>query len=278
MTRNEQSERDVGENLAEARALCERLDETLKNYASFFSGSFTRRVTEVEERVKEMEEELREKEEELREKEEELREVKEELRNLSPTPLWKVVTDKQYKDIFETHILSKLNDLSFRVFREVNTESRDACRRSGRKLQETFIAETLSGNPPVAKEETVKIEGKEAQYYFCNEAARTGNLALVRWLRDVKKFDWNEWTLNRAAHLGHLHIVTYCMEQKCPHDKFVCAYAAESGHLDTLKYLHENGAPWNSWTCNYARENNHPECLLYALDNGCQNDKHVPQH
>ena len=46
MTRNEQSERDVGENLAEARALCERLDETLKNYASFFSGSFTRRVTE----------------------------------------------------------------------------------------------------------------------------------------------------------------------------------------------------------------------------------------
>ena len=94
MTRNEQSERDVGENLAEARALCERLDETLKNYASFFSGSFTRRVTELEERVKEMEEELREKEEELREKEEELREVKEKLRNLSPTPLWKVVTDK----------------------------------------------------------------------------------------------------------------------------------------------------------------------------------------
>ena len=116
MTRNEQSERDVGENLAEARALCERLDETLKNYASFFSGSFTRRVTELEERVKEMEEELREKEEELRE-------VKEELRNLSPTPLWKVVTDKQYKDIFETHILSKLDDLSFRVFREVNPAS-----------------------------------------------------------------------------------------------------------------------------------------------------------
>ena len=131
MTRNEQSERDVGENLAEARALCERLDETLKNCASFFSGSFTRRVTELEERVKEMEEELREKEEELRE-------VKEELRNISPTPLWKVVTDKQYKDIFETHILSKLDDLSFRVFREVNTESRDACRRSGRKLRETF--------------------------------------------------------------------------------------------------------------------------------------------
>ena len=53
----------------------------------------------------------------MRKKEEELKEVKEELRNLSPpTPLWKIVTDKQYKDIFETHILWKLDELSFRVF------------------------------------------------------------------------------------------------------------------------------------------------------------------
>ena len=217
-------------------------------------------------------------EEELREKEEELREVKEELRNLSPTPLWKVVTDKQYKDIFETHILSKLNDLSFRVFREVNTESRDACRRSGRKLRETFELITLSGNPPVKEEETIKIEGKQAQYYFCSGAAGMGNLALVRWLREVKKFDWNERTINSAAKNGHLHIVTYCTEQRCPRGELACALAAKFGHLDILKYLHENGAPWDSWTCYYARENNHPECLLYALDNGCQNDKHVPQH
>ena len=217
-------------------------------------------------------------EEELREKEEELREVKEELRNLSPTPLWKVVTDKQYKDIFETHILSKLEELSFRVFREVNTESRDACRRSGRKLRETFGLTTYSGNPPVAKKTTRKLGGKEAQYFFCNRAACMGNLALVRWLREVKKFDWNEWTINRAAENGHLHIVTYCMEQKCPRGSLTCAYAAAYGHLDILKYLHENGAPWSSWTCYYARENNHLECLLYALDNGCQNDKHVPQH
>ena len=86
--------------------------------------------------MKEIEAEMREKEEALREVEEELSEQYE------PTPLWKVVTDKQYKDIFETHILSKLDDLSFRVFREVNTESRDACRRSGRKLRETFEVST----------------------------------------------------------------------------------------------------------------------------------------
>ena len=218
----------------------------------------------------------------MRKKEEELKEVKEELRNLSPTPLWKIVTDKQYKDIFETHILSKLNDLSFRVFREVNTESCDACRRSGRKLPETLEVRTwsgkcVSGKPPEKKKETRKLEGKEAQRYFCSEAARMGNLALVRWLREVKKFDWNQRTISSAAHNGHLHIVKYCMEQKCPRSKNACACAAKSGHLDILKYLHENGAPWNSWTCTFARKYNRPECLLYALENGCQNDKHVPQ-
>ncbi|CAL6285994.1 unnamed protein product [Bathycoccus prasinos] len=218
----------------------------------------------------------------MRKKDEELKEVKEELRNLSPpTPLWKIVTDKQYKDIFETHILSKLNELSFRVFREVNTESRDACRRSGRKLQETLEVSMWSGKPPERKKkkETRKLEGKEAQHHFCDQAALTGNLALVRWLREVKKFDWSQRTISSAAHNGHLHIVKYCMEQKCPRTKLqlACAFAAKSGHLDILKYLRENGAPWDSWTCFYARENNHPECLLYALDNGCRNDKHVPQ-
>ena len=229
---------------------------------------------EQEERLKERESVF---EAQMRKKEEELEEVKRELMKYAPTPLWKVVTDKKYKDIFETHILSKLDELSFRVFREVNTESRDACRRSGRKLQETFEFISWSDNPPVTKNEIRKIEGKQAQYHFCSQAALTGNLALVRWLREVKKFVWNQRTISSAAHNGHLHIVKYCMEQKCPLG-IACAHAAKSGHLDILKYLHENGAPWNSWTCNYARENNHPECLLYALDNGCQNDKHVPQH
>ena len=200
-------------------------------------------VREQEERRKERESVL---EALMRKKEEELKELREELRNLSPpTPLWKIVTDKQYKDIFETHILKKLEELSFRVFREVNTESRDACRRSGRKLPETLEVTIWSGKLPEKKKETRKLEGKEAQRYFCCEAARMGNLALVRWLREVKKFDWNEWTINAAAKNGHLHIVKYCMEQKCPRTKLACACAAKSGHLDILKYLHENGAPCN---------------------------------
>ena len=108
----------------------------------------------------------------------------------------------------------------------MNTESRDACRRSGRKFLEAFEFATFSGNPPVAKKTTRKLGEKKPQRYFCSEAAVTGNLALVRWLREVKKFDWNAWTITSAANNGHLHIVTYCTEQKCPRRSLTCALAA----------------------------------------------------
>ncbi|CAL6346762.1 unnamed protein product [Bathycoccus prasinos] len=225
-------------------------------------------------KLKEKEREKTRCEEDLSKANEKMRELKrkcEELEGLKiePFPLWKMVTEIQYKDIFETHILKKLEELDFRVFREVNTESRDACRRSGRKLQETFEFISWSDNPPVTKNEIRKIEGKQAQYHFCSQAALTGNLALVRWLREVKKFDWNERTINAAAKNGHLHIVTYCTEQRCPRSELACALAAKFGHLDILKYLHENGAPWDSWTCYFARKNNSLECLNYAKENGC---------
>jgi len=229
---------------------------------------------DLKKRASVLEARLREKDEALRAQEEELEKVKNELAKYAPTPLWKVLTDVQYRDIFETHILWRLDDLSFRLFREVNTESRDAIRRSKRKLKETYTYHSWLGNLPVKKMKTIKIEGKQAQYYFCSEAARSGNLELLRWLREEKKFVWNRWTIQRAASCGHLHIVKYCMEQKCPIEGLACAFAAKNGHLDILKYLHEKNAPWDARTCAFARENNHLECLLYALDNRCPNDKH----
>ena len=229
---------------------------------------------DLKKRASVLEVRLREKDEALRTQEEELKEVKKELVKYAPTPLWKVLTDVQYKDIFERHILYKLDELSFRVFREVNTESRDAIRRAKKKVSDVFARYTWEWFPPVQKSCTEYLKGKEARYYFCSEAARSGNLELLRWLRVEKKFVWNTWTIENAASCGHLHIVKYCMEHKCPTNILACAFAARNGHLDILKYLHENGAPWDYRTCFWARENNHLECLLYALDNRCPNDKH----
>ena len=78
------------------------------------------------------------------------------------------------RDIFEKHMLDELDELSFRVFREVNTESRDAIRRSKRKLLETFEVNICVGD--VETVETEKLEGKQMQYHFCSKAADSGNL------------------------------------------------------------------------------------------------------
>jgi hypothetical protein len=252
----------VGEKLKEKEREKKRCEEDL--------SSANAKLRELEEEVKlldALEREVRS----LKRRKVELETKNGELEGLDiqPFPLWRLLTDAQYRDIFETHILEELDELSFRVFREVNTESRDAIRRSKRKLLETFEVSMWEGNPPVETIETKKLEGKQAQYFFCNRAAYSGNLALLRWLREEKKFDWNQWTINAAAEYGHLHIVKYCMEQKCPTDTFTCAFAVRQGHLDILKYLRENRTPWGSWTCFFARKNNQLKCLNYAKENGC---------
>ena len=220
-------------------------------------------------RVADLEEQMEEKENELKKKEEELKELK---RRVMPSPLWKILTDVQYRDIFETCILPKLYDLEFRVFREVNRESRDAIRRSGRELKDTFEVAFWDDDTRTYEKETKKIVGEDGQCHFCSEAAEIGNLALLRWLREEKMFEWDKVTINTAADNGYLHIVKYCMKQKCPINESACAFAAENGHLDVLTYLHENGAPWDSLTCRFAAKNNHMECLNYAKENGCPQD------
>ena len=205
-------------------------------------------------------------EEQMEEKEEELKELK---RKVTPLPLWKILTDVQYRDIFETCILPELWELEFRVFREVNRESRDAIRRSGWELKDTYKENVWDKDTRTYKEVIKKIEGEDGQYYFCAQAVAIGNLALLRWFREEKMFEWDEMTINEAAKQGHLRIVKYCMKQKCPITGLACAFAAINGHIDILKYLHENDAPWDFKTCRFAAHNNQLECLNYAKENGC---------
>ena len=52
------------------------------------------------------------------------------------------------------------------------------------------------------------------------EAAASGNLELVRWLR-AEGCPWNRWT---------------------------CSYAVNKGHVEVLSWVRENGAPWDAFT------------------------------
>ena len=49
---------------------------------------------------------------------------------------WKIVTE--HPDIFDTHIVTKLNGNDVKFFYDVNRESRSAVKRSGVRLRDAF--------------------------------------------------------------------------------------------------------------------------------------------
>ena len=103
--------------------------------------------------------------------------------------------------------------------------------------------------------------------YFCIKVARTNKLELLKWIREEKKCEWNDWTINAAAYQGNLEMVKYCVANECPIDVSACANAAKNGHLEVLKYLREEAkAPWGSGTASLAAQNGHLHILEYLVE------------
>ena len=150
--------------------------------------------------------------------------------------LWRLVTD--HPDIFDTHVVPKLNGNDVKFFYDVNRESRRAVKRSGVQLRKAFKIGDFDTTSTISWALEKCLEKKER---FCAEMARNGNFVLLKFLH----------------------------ENGCPWDEYTCSEAALNGHLECLKYLHENGCPWNEKTCEYAASNGHLECLKYAHENGC---------
>ena len=57
----------------------------------------------------------------------------------STDKVWRLVTD--HRDIFDTHVVPKLNGNDVKFFYDVNTESRAAIKRSGARLRDAFKIE-----------------------------------------------------------------------------------------------------------------------------------------
>jgi hypothetical protein len=136
---------------------------------------------------------------------------------------------------------------------------------------------------------------------ICFYAAACGNLAALRWARELG-LHWDTKTVNRAAKNGHAGCLRWALQQlpPCPSDSQVCrhasyaghqecievareygcewdgdtsAMAAGGGHLELLQWLHTEGCPWGSFLIPYtAARMGHLECLRYALANGCDAD------
>ena len=55
------------------------------------------------------------------------------------------------------------------------------------------------------------VEEEMDETYFCNQVAQTNKLELLKWAREEKECEWDEYTISAAAQQGNLEMVKYCV-------------------------------------------------------------------
>jgi len=166
---------------------------------------------------------------------------------LGPTKLWTgLVTD--HKDIFVSHVLPRLNATDRFFFARVNRASQSALEYAGVNLPlnrwivfECVSISTLEyiWNTLIWGEKDEK--GNAINHtWFCAQVACTNKLEFLKWAREVKKCEWDEWTITMTARKGNLEMLKYTFYNGCPCDKNQsCIQAAYSGSLDCVRFLFE---------------------------------------
>ncbi|CAL6352639.1 unnamed protein product [Bathycoccus prasinos] len=164
---------------------------------------------------------------------------------LGPTKLWTGLV-LHHKDIFVSHVLPKLNTTDRCFFGMVNRETEDMIEYARVNVSElvpgvhecTSIStlEWMWNHMPLGKKDD---EGDVIdQAYFCEQVARTNKLEFLKWAREVKQCEWDEWTITVAAFKANLEMLKYCFSNECPCDEEeACEQAAAGGHLDCLRFL-----------------------------------------
>ncbi|CAL6379992.1 unnamed protein product [Bathycoccus prasinos] len=164
---------------------------------------------------------------------------------LGPTKLWTGLV-LHHKDVFVTHVISKLNTTDRWFFSKVNRESQDVLAYAGVNVSglrvnvyECSSISTLEWKwNHIAWGEEDRDGNVIDQAWFCWQVAGMNNLELLKWAREVKHCEWNEWTINQAAFKGNLEMLKYCFSNDCPCDEErSCELAAIGGHLDCLRFL-----------------------------------------
>jgi hypothetical protein len=201
----------------------------------------------------------------------------EECESTPPLPLWRLFREALLsggacRDIVEKHVMCKLNRTDLKFFYEVNTETRKLIKRSSRKgeLKKGFKVREMSSISTLEIAWEHKSSWRDYlkdETDFCWQVAKTNKLELLKWAREEKKCEWDEYTINVAACQGNLEMVKYCVANECPIDEMACARATQNGHLEVLKYLREEAkAPWDFRTATRAAQNGHLHILEYLVE------------
>jgi hypothetical protein len=120
---------------------------------------------------------------------------------------------------------------------------RNACQAAARTGQLAVLQWLRAQEPPCPWEEGT-----------CSAAAQSGFLAVLQWLRAQEPpCPWDERTCRAAASDGHLAVLQWARAQQppCPWDEETCWGAAHIGHLAVLQWAcaQQPPCPWNAWIC-----------------------------
>ena len=170
---------------------------------------------------------------------------------LGPTKIWTGLVT-HHKDVFVSHVLSKLNTTDRFFFKRVNSESLNVLvyaevdvSKLGLNVFECSSISTLEwawNNMPWGEKDG---DGEVLdQAWFCSGVAATNKLEFLKWAREVKQCEWDEETIKMAAAIGNLEMLKYCFSNGCPCDEEEsCKQAALKGHLDCLRFLFDQVEP-----------------------------------
>jgi len=125
---------------------------------------------------------------------------------LGPTTLWTGLV-LHHRDVFVSHVISKLNGTDRYFFSYVNTESLDVFKYAGVDvskvcctIHECSSISTLEWAWNHSRWGEEDEEGNVVdQAWFCKGAAGTNKLELLKWAREVKHCEWDEKTITVAA-------------------------------------------------------------------------------
>ena len=188
-----------------------------------------------------------------KEKEELAKEAVEEMERLKlgPTELWTGLV-LHHKDVFVSHVLPKLNKADRWFFSEVNSESWGVLEYAGVNVSELGHAVHECSSISTLELEWNDMPWGEKDYrgrvmdqaWFCEGVAATNKLEFLKWAREVKHCEWDEWTITVAALTGNLEMLKYCFSNGCPYnEERSCKLAAYGGHLDCLRFLFDKVKP-----------------------------------
>lgn len=86
----------------------------------------------------------------------------------------------------------------------------------------------------------VTFKCTEEHCYYCDkafpQAAETGNLKLLQWLKD-NGYPWDHRTCTAAARNGHLEAFIWLRVNGCPYDEQMCIQAAGAEYPNIVEWI-----------------------------------------